>query len=82
MPNTLSWKNSASEIENTRKCHRFPRLPESQYAMQRPTMSTQTMRRDTYTRSALSKTKDEVLPDTYASKHSAGTLLIKKGYFN
>lgn len=26
--------------------------------------------------------RKEVLPDTYASKHSAGTILIEKGYFN
>lgn len=56
---TYCHGKTASETENTQKCHRFPRLPESQYAMQRPTMSPQTMRRDTYTRSALSKTKDK-----------------------
>lgn len=26
--------------------------------------------------------RKEVLPDTYTSKHSAGTILIEKGYFN
>lgn len=26
--------------------------------------------------------RKEVLPDTYASKHSAGTILIEKTYFN